>query len=336
MLKKLFNKIKGILNNNYKFIIVLIFMIFISTFKLPFYIEKTGGVIDLKDRVDNNINYSGSLNMSYVSSLNATIPTYIISLFNSNWDAVTIKEENGTGTSKDTIFRNNIALEESIDSAVINAYKYSNKKLKVLNEDIYVTYIYEDAKTNLKVGDIIKQIDDVDILTKEDILNYLNTTMANQKIKIKVINNDKEYERYAKIIEHENKKIIGIITYSDYKIKNNNLKISFEPNESGPSGGLMLSLAIYSQINHIDLTNGYNIAGTGTIDINGNVGSISGVKYKLAGAVKNNMDIFLVPNGENYKEAIKEKNKNNYNIDIYGIDTFEDAIKALKKLGKKS
>ena len=64
----------------------------------------------------------------------------------------------------------------------------------------------------------------------------------------------------------------------------------------------------------------------------GNVGEISGVKYKLAGAVKENSDIFLVPSGENYKEAIKEQKEHNYDIEIVEVKTFDEALDYLKKL----
>ena len=80
----------------------------------------------------------------------------------------------------------------------------------------------------------------------------------------------------------------------------------------------MLTLAIYSNLNKIDLTHGKTIVGTGTIDADGNVGQISGIKYKLLGAVANKGDIFLVPDGDNYKEALlvgeagKQKIMNNY------------------------
>ena len=93
----------------------------------------------------------------------------------------------------------------------------------------------------------------------------------------------------------------------------------------------MIALTIYSNLNKIDLTNGKKIAGTGTIDIDGNVGEISGVKYKLMGAVKEKADIFLVPKGNNYKEAKKIKKEKGYTIDIVPIETFEEALKYLKK-----
>ena len=57
-----------------------------------------------------------------------------------------------------------------------------------------------------------------------------------------------------------------------------------------------------------DITKGKKIVGTGTIEEDGSVGSIGGVKYKLNGAVRQKADIFLVPAGENYEEALKEAN----------------------------
>ena len=58
------------------------------------------------------------------------------------------------------------------------------------------------------------------------------------------------------------------------------------------------ALLIYDYLTEEDITKGRTIVGTGTIDENGNVGSIGGVKYKLKGAVKNKAEIFLVPNGK--------------------------------------
>ena len=109
------------------------------------------------------------------------------------------------------------------------------------------------------------------------------------------------------------------------------IKIKFKSSEGGPSGGLMLTLAIYNKLTDSNLSNGRKIVGTGTIDQNGNVGEIGGVKYKLNGAVKAHADIFLVPSGDNYKEALKEKEKNNYQITIKAIKTLDEAITYLKE-----
>ena len=104
------------------------------------------------------------------------------------------------------------------------------------------------------------------------------------------------------------------------------ISLNYKERESGPSGGLMLALAIYNSLTKKDITKGRVIVGTGTIDEDGTVGSIGGVEYKLKGAVKSKASIFLVPNGENYKTAMKLKKKNNYKIKIKGVSTFEEAL----------
>lgn len=92
----------------------------------------------------------------------------------------------------------------------------------------------------------------------------------------------------------------------------------------------MTTLYIYNSLIDEDLTKGKIVAGTGSIDINGNIGEIGGVKYKLIGAVKEKADIFFVPY-ENYEEAIRVKKENNYDIDIILVNKLEDAVNYLKK-----
>ena len=52
----------------------------------------------------------------------------------------------------------------------------------------------------------------------------------------------------------------------------------------GPSAGLMFTLGIIDKLRPADLTGGKIIAGTGTIDDDGNVGPIGGIPQKLVGA----------------------------------------------------
>ena len=143
-----------------------------------------------------------------------------------------------------------------------------------------------------------------------DLLNIINSHEFNDKIKLNIVRNNKELECYALIKEdNSEKKIgIGISKINEYKL-DPNIQYNYKNNESGASGGLMLSLALYNALTEEDITKGKNISGTGTISEDGTVGEISGVKYKLSGAVKNKCDIFIAPRA-NYEEALKEKNKN--------------------------
>ena len=133
--------------------------------------------------------------------------------------------------------------------------------------------------------------------------------------------------------EDNSRNVIGILITEKKEVETiPEVELKFKKSESGPSGGLMTALAIYNYLTPEDITHGKTIVGTGTIDINGNVGSIGGVKYKLKGAVKNKAEIFIVPNGENYEEAIKLKEENNYEIEIVGVETFDDALNYLMDL----
>lgn len=67
----------------------------------------------------------------------------------------------------------------------------------------------------------------------------------------------------------------------------------------GPSAGLMFTLGIVERLSPDDLTGGLAVAGTGTVDPDGAVGPVGGVRQKLAGATNRQSstqaDVFLVP-----------------------------------------
>ena len=125
--------------------------------------------------------------------------------------------------------------------------------------------------------------------------------------------------------------VIWIIPIEVFDYKTNpEVNIKADKNESGGSGGLMLSLTVYDLLSNDDIAKGRVISGTGTIDENGNVGEIGGVKYKIKGAVKNKADIFLVPN-DNFKEAKKIVKKYKYKIKLVKVKTLKEAVEYLKK-----
>jgi Lon-like protease len=73
-------------------------------------------------------------------------------------------------------------------------------------------------------------------------------------------------------------------------------------NIGGPSAGLMFSLAIIEKLGKEDLTSNRHIAGTGILDLNGNVGEIGGIRQKMIAAKRRGATVFLAPRG-NYDEA---------------------------------
>jgi len=333
MFNKVYEEVKKIIKENYKFFLILIIISIICTIELPYYIEAPGGIINIEDRIEieNAYESSGSLNMAYVSGYKATIPTIIISKINKDWTLTKKEINNKNMTDEADYFRNHILLEEANQNAIEVAYESAGLEVNKKNYELYVTYVYEEAETDIEIKDKIIMINNQKIETKEELKKAINMTSINSTIDIVVERDKKEIHRTAKLIEYNDSYILGIAVseISDIEVTPN-IEFNFKKSESGPSGGLMVTLAIYNALTEEDITKGRKIVGTGTIDKEGNVGSIDGVEYKLKAAVKKEADIFLVPAGENYDKAIKIKNKENYTIKIVSISTFEEAINYLK------
>lgn len=324
---------KKIFKENYKFIIALILVVLCFTIHFPYYIDAPGGISDISNKIEiDGYDSEGSFNLVYVKEYKATIPTLIMSLFNKDCKVLKKEEILFDNENDDSYLqRDKILMQESISSAISVAYKYANKKIDITSNKLYVTYVDELANTDLVVGDIIKSINKKELNSKDEIANIINKCNIGDKLEIKVINNEKKYNRYAYVINENNSKKVGLLISNILEFETEpKVKIKTDKNESGSSGGLITALSIYNSLVKEDITKGLTIVGTGTIDLNGNVGSIGGVEYKLKSAVKNNADLFIVPNDENYDEAIKLKNKNNYNIEIVGVSTFEEVLDYLE------
>lgn len=326
---------KKILKENYKLIIFFIIMLVCFTIHFPYYIDAPGGISDVSSKIElDGYKVEGSFNLVYVKEYKATIPTLLYSLINKNWNIYKASDIMlDTEDDISYLMRDKALMNESISNAIYVAYTTANKEIKVKENKITIIYIDENADTNLSVGDEIISIDKKRVESKEDIILILNEKNINDKINIEVINNGKIYNRYAYLkIEGGTKQIgIALVDVKEYDT-NPKVKINVDKNESGSSGGLALALSIYNLLTKEDITKGEKIVVTGTIDENGNVGSIGGIKYKLKSAESSKASIFVVPSGENYDEAIKLKTENNYKIKIIGVSTFKETIEYLKNI----
>lgn len=96
----------------------------------------------------------------------------------------------------------------------------------------------------------------------------------------------------------------------------------------GPSAGLMFALGIVDKLEPADLTGGKVIAGTGTIDDEGNVGPIGGIAQKLVGAKQAGAAVFLVPEA-NCAEAVRNAQPG---LPLLRVSSLDEALTALEKL----
>ncbi len=334
MINKLYDQVKKIFKRNYKLIIIATAIYFILTYNLPYFIFKPGGLIDISDRitVENEIDLKGSYNLTYVSQLNATIPTYILSKIFKNWDLIKINEVKAQEESlTDLNTRNDLLLQSSLDSAMLVAFDRANQVYNVSDNKFMIIYVDDHETTNLKVGDELLEVAGHLVTSIDTVKEEVSNLKVGESLKFKIKRSDKTLSKQATVFQGEDSKKVGILILNDFNIETEiDIDFDFKKSESGPSGGFITALDIYTKLIKKDLTQGLKIAGTGTIDRTGNVGSIDGIKYKVLGAIKNNADIFFAPAGDNYKKAKKILEKENSNINLVAIKTIDDAINYLK------
>lgn len=92
----------------------------------------------------------------------------------------------------------------------------------------------------------------------------------------------------------------------------------------GPSAGLAFALDVLEELGR-DVDRGRKIAATGEIDLDGTVGAIGGVKQKTIGARNSGVDVFLVPAGENAREARRYAG----GLRIVAVHNFRQALREL-------
>ena len=102
-------------------------------------------------------------------------------------------------------------------------------------------------------------------------------------------------------------------------------------NVGGPSAGLMMALNVYNNLIPEDITNSLVVAGTGTIEIDGSVGPVGGIKQKVIAAKRAGAQLILVPNA-NFEEALPMATESTA---IVAIDSFEEALKVISEYSSR-
>ena len=333
MINKIYEEIKKFIIENYKFLILLVCVFFICWIELPYAIYAPGDLVKLDDRitVEGGYKSEGSFNMASVSLVKGTIPLLLASYILPNWDIVSKKDITYDDESISELLEfERLQFKNAIFYATSVAYEKTGNEVIINNVDSIIVSTTDKAQTNVKKYDILKKINGIEINNFSDIRNIIDSLNEGDKVTLTVLRNNKEIECYAVLYKENDRLLMGLTFTESYDYDTNpKVTVKTKKSEAGASGGLMLTLTIYNALVEDDITNGKKIAGTGTIEKDGSVGPIDGVKYKLLGAVKRKADIFICPK-ENYEEAIKYKEELKLNIPVYAVETFDDAIEVLK------
>ena len=184
------------------------------------------------------------------------------------------------------------------------------------------------AGGKLLPGDVVTAIDEKRVRGPSGLRAAIRAAGTTHDLKLTVKRGSKTLETTIRPERGpDGRPVIGVIVSQAASIKLP-LKVEIDTgNVGGPSAGLAFALDVVEELGK-DVDHGNRVAVTGAIDLDGHVGAIGGVKQKTIGVERAGIKVFLVPAGENAREARKYAR----NVRIIPVTTFQQALRQLATL----
>jgi PDZ domain-containing protein len=197
-----------------------------------------------------------------------------------------------------------------------------------------VTIVLVDPKAPaakiLRTSDVIVSADGRKVTSVQRLRTILATHRPGDKVRIGFRRGGKLMTATIKTIadpQDPKRTLVGVSARDDLHVTLP-VKITIDAGGvGGPSAGLAFALDILQELGR-NVAHGHKIAATGELALDGTVGPIGGVKQKTLGVRKAGVDIFLVPAGDNAREAQRYAD----GIHIVPVKNFAQALRALTTL----
>ena len=325
-------------------VVFLIALMPIGLIKTEYYFMSPGPPYQWEIDYSNNENYTfeGNLFQLTVRRDEANVFVYLWSLINDSYDLYpreVILPDGVTPQELSEISIQNMRTSENVAIAV--ALKNVGYEIDSKGDGVAVVGLLEDSpvKDKLKKGDLINSINNTDIFSATEFISTLRTYSIGETVSIgllREIDGIKE-QIYIKTtliehVEYEGEPMVGFLATT----VNERFDFPFEidiktGNVGGPSAGLMMALNVYNNLIPEDITNSKIIAGTGTIEIDGSVGPVGGIKQKIIAAKRAGAELILVPVA-NFEEAQPfETDK----TAIVAVDSFDEALAVISQYSSR-
>ncbi|KON89208.1 hypothetical protein AF332_21970 [Sporosarcina globispora] len=326
------------------FLILAVILLASSFYYLPFYVSKPGMAKELEPiiEVENGYEEQGSFMLTTVRMGRANIYAYVAAKFSKYQELYPIEEIRAENeTDEEYNVRQLHLMATSKLAAIETAYKKAGIPIDYHYNGVYVLNVLPDmpAHGKLQAGDRIFKVDGKEFMSSDEFISTVSQKQDGNEITLTYERQDKikETSITLKKLKETGKPGVGITLVDDKEIEVEPAVNINSEEIGGPSAGLMFSLEIYNQLIKADLTKGYKIAGTGTINSEGTVGRIGGIEQKIVAADKAGAEIFLAPNEEgaadsNYKAAVETARDIKTEMKIVPVDTFDDAVEYLRNL----
>jgi len=229
-------------------------------------------------------------------------------------------------TEEQVAEENAIQMEGSQEEATAVALRSLGKDVPT---HVEIAKVLESSKAKgvLRTGDRIVRVGDTRVTTTENVRTALQGVRPGEPIQVEVTRAGAPVVVDATTISGgEGRTALGVLLTLAHDFP---VKVAINAGDiGGPSAGLMFSLGIYDLLTPGSLTNGRDIAGTGTIDDAGVVGPIGGIKQKMAGARSGGADYFLAP-ADNCPDVVGHIPSG---LETFKVSTFADAKQAVEAI----
>ncbi|UNC92761.1 YlbL family protein [Candidatus Contubernalis alkaliaceticus] len=222
-------------------------------------------------------------------------------------------------------------MQDSQRQAKIVALRRLGYQVPITSEGALVMEVMEGSPLQNKIqpGDVIIQLNGEKIEMVEELVNKVQERPVGAEFNITFRRDKQVLTEAVSTVSHtedDQKAAFRISIRNWYPDLPVNIDIGTGA-IAGPSAGLMFVLEIINQLEPEDISQGKKIVGTGTINIQEEVGPIGGIKQKIAAAEAIGADFFLVPS-ENMQEA-KEAARG---IELIEVKTLQDALNFLESI----
>ncbi len=227
-------------------------------------------------------------------------------------------------------------MEESQIMSKFIALRRAGYEVEIIGEGAVVEGLMDVSASEgiLQRGDIITSVDGDTASTANELITQVQARSVGDPVRLSVIRDEETLELEITTSPHPDDPelpALGIYIRTLSWDAVLPVDVRMETGQiGGPSAGLMFVLEILNQLNPEDITGGRLIAGTGTIDINENVGRIGGVFQKVIAAEDAGVEFFIVPEG-NYDEAKKAVRW----IELVPVATLQQAMDFLSTINRE-
>ena len=335
-------------NKNKKLLIIfLVFFVSISSLSLiktDYYFMSPGPPYQWDIEYENidKYEFEGNLFQLTVRRDEANALIYTWSLINESYDLYSrevILPDGITPKELSEISIQNMRTSENVAIAV--ALKNLGYEISSKGDGVAVVGLLDDSpvKNKLKKGDLIQSINSTDIFSATEFIATLRTYSIGETVSIGLLREIDGVKKQIFVkttlvehVEYKGEPMVGFLATT----VNERFDFPFEidiktGNVGGPSAGLMMALNVYNNLIPEDITNSMVVAGTGTIEIDGSVGPVGGIKQKIIAAKRAGAELILVPVA-NFEEAIQfETDK----TAIVAVDSFDEALSVISQYSSR-